>query len=71
MQPYFEQKIWSECIADMLMFDVAHVYVHDGLADSELGQRMKALFSNKLATSFKELREYHLLKKCSFFETLV
>ena len=71
MQPYFEQKIWSECIADMLMFDAAHVYVHDGLADSELGQRMKAFFSNKLATSFKERGEYHLLKKCSFFETLV
>ena len=45
-------------VADMLMFDAAHIYVHDGLADSELGQRMKAFFYNKLATSFKELGEY-------------
>ena len=45
-------------IASMMMFDAAHVYVHDGLADTELGQMMKVFFSNKCKTSFKELGEY-------------
>ena len=45
-------------IASMMIFDAAHVYVHDGLADTELGQMMKVFFSNKCKTSFKELGEY-------------
>jgi len=28
-------------IASMLMFDGAHIYVHDGLADNEIGMLMK------------------------------
>ena len=45
-------------IASMMMFDAARVYVHDGLADTELGQMMKVFHSNKCKTSFKELGEY-------------
>ena len=42
----------------MLMFDAAPVYVHDGLADTELGQKMKVFHSHRSPTSFKELGEY-------------
>jgi hypothetical protein len=45
-------------VASMLMFDGAHVYVHDGLADTELGQMMKAFHTHRSPTSFKELGEY-------------
>ena len=45
-------------IASMLMYDAAHVYVHDGLADVELGLMMKVFYSNKKQTSFKELGDY-------------
>jgi hypothetical protein len=45
-------------IASMLMFDGAHVYVHDGLGDSELGQMMKVFFSHRSPTSFRELGQY-------------
>ena len=39
-------------IASMLMFDGAHVYVHDGLGDSELGQMMKVfLVTDRLRAS--------------------
>ena len=53
LNPRFNLKI-----ADMLMFDAAHVYVHDGLADAELGQMMKVFFSNHSLTSFAELGQY-------------
>jgi hypothetical protein len=45
-------------IASSVMFDWAHVYVHDGLADVELGQCMKAFHSSRSSTTFKELGEY-------------
>jgi hypothetical protein len=45
-------------IAHMIMFDAAHVYVHDGLADTELGKMVKVFYSNRKTTSFKELGEY-------------
>ena len=45
-------------VASSVMFDWAHIYVHDGLADVELGQCMKAFHSRRLATTFKELGEY-------------
>ena len=45
-------------IASTTMFDWAHVYVHDGLADVELGQIMKAFHSRRYPTTFQELGEY-------------
>ena len=45
-------------VASMLMFDAAHIYVHDGLADNELGAFMKVFHFNKSDTCFKELGEY-------------
>ena len=45
-------------IASMLMYDWAHVYVHDGIGDHELGQCMKVFHSNKSMTSYSELGDY-------------
>ena len=38
-------------IASSIMFDWAHVYLNDGLADSELGQCMKRLHTAKAAST--------------------
>ena len=40
------------------MFDWAHVYVNDGLADVELGQCMKALQGARAQSTFDELGHY-------------
>ena len=46
-------------IPAMIMLDWAHVYVHDGLADVELGLCMKKFVSSRSqTTSFRELGEY-------------
>ena len=45
-------------VASMLMFDGAHIYVHDGLADNELGAFMKVFHSNQSATCYNELGAY-------------
>lgn len=42
----------------MIKYDWAHIYVHDGLADVELGMLMKVMQKHKSATSFNELGEY-------------
>ena len=52
------QKDYDLGISSMLMFDWAHVFVHDGLCDNELGMCMKALHSRRSQTSYKELGEY-------------
>ena len=43
-------------IASMLMFDAAHILVHDGIADNELGQCMKKFVRSP--TSYAELGAY-------------
>jgi hypothetical protein len=43
-------------LADSIMYDWAHCYVHDGLGDNELGQCMKDV--PKEIASFEELGEY-------------
>ena len=43
-------------LAKIVMYDWAHCYVHDGLADNELGQCMKAV--PKEVASFEELGSY-------------
>ena len=46
-------------LATMTMFDWAHVYVHDGLADVEFGMLMKVFYSAKSrACSYQELATY-------------
>jgi hypothetical protein len=45
-------------LASSAMFDWAHVYVNDGLADDELGMCMKVLHSNRTASTYRELGEY-------------
>jgi hypothetical protein len=46
-------------IPQMIMLDWAHVYVHDGLADVELGLCMKKFVTSRSrTTSFRELGEY-------------
>ena len=45
-------------VASMLMYDGAHVYVHDGLADNEIGAFMKVFHSNKSNTTYQELGAY-------------
>ncbi len=45
-------------LASCVMFDWAHTYVCDGLADTELGQCMKILHSNRTSTTYAELGEY-------------
>ena len=46
-------------IPSMIMLDWAHIYVHNGLADVELGLCMKKFVSSRSQnTSFRELGEY-------------
>lgn len=45
-------------VATSTMLDWAHIYVHDGLADTEFGQVMKIMHSNRAQTSFAEVGEY-------------
>ncbi len=45
-------------IASIVMYDWAHTYVCDGLADTELGQCMKAMHTARTPTRFSELGEY-------------
>jgi hypothetical protein len=61
---------WSPCdiilnrrfdlkIASMLMFDGAHIYVHDGLADNEIGMLMKKFHAARSKNaSYHELAHY-------------
>jgi len=43
----------------MIMYDWAHVYVHDGLADVEFGMIMKLFVSSRSdACTYRELRDY-------------
>ena len=42
----------------MIMYDWAHIYVHDGLADVELGLCMKVLQKYNVGTSYDELGTY-------------
>ena len=47
-------------IPKMVMFDWAHLYVHDGLGDVELGMMMKQFTSSRSssACSYRELKDY-------------
>ena len=45
-------------LSKMIMYDWAHIYVHDGLADVELGKLMKVMHKHKSLTSYKELGDY-------------
>jgi len=45
-------------VASSIMFDWAHVYVNDGLADDELGRCMKILQTNRASSTFAELGQY-------------
>lgn len=45
-------------VASSAMFDWAHVYVNDGLADDELGRCMKVLHTNRTASTYHELEQY-------------
>lgn len=46
-------------IPKMVMFDWAHIYVHDGLGDVEYGLCMKSFFTLKSrACSYKEFKDY-------------
>ena len=45
-------------VASSVMFDWAHVYVHDGLADTEFGQCMKVFHTNRTLTTFNEVGRY-------------
>ena len=46
-------------LPEIIMFDWAHVYVHDGLADVEFGLCMHALQKNsKCGTGYTELGNY-------------
>jgi len=45
-------------IASSVMFDWAHVYVWDGLADDEFGKCMKVVHSNRTSSSYAEFAEY-------------
>ncbi len=58
--PVLEHTILSKKfnlkIASMLMFDAAHILVHDGIADNELGQCMKKFVRSP--TSYVELGAY-------------
>ena len=45
-------------IASCVMYDWAHVYVNDGVADEEFGRCMKVLHSDRTGSSYRELREY-------------
>ncbi len=55
-------------LASSAMFDWAHVYVNDGLADEEFGRCMKALQQHRAASCYRELEQYvatFTLPKCS------
>ena len=55
-------------IASIVMFDWAHIYVNDGVADDEFGRCMKFLSSHRSQTSYRELGEYvarFTLPKCA------
>ena len=41
-----------------MMYDWAHAYVNDGVADEEFGRCMKVLHSDRTGSSYRELREY-------------
>ena len=45
-------------VASSVMFDWAHVYVNDGLADTEMGQCMKTLRSSGATSTYEELGQY-------------
>ena len=45
-------------IASIVMFDWAHVYVNDGLADLEFGKCMKVLHSHRTDSTYSELGQY-------------
>ena len=45
-------------IASSVMFDWAHIYVNDGVADDELGRCMKVLRSPRADSSYRELGDY-------------
>ena len=45
-------------VASSVMFDWAHVYVNDGLADDEFGKCMKVLHSSRSASTYTELEQY-------------
>ena len=45
-------------IASSVMFDWAHCYVNDGLADSEFGQCMKRLRTARTASTYEEIGKY-------------
>ena len=45
-------------IASCVMFDWAHVYVNDGVADDEFGRCMRVLHSHRTDSSYHELGEY-------------
>ncbi len=52
------KKEYDLSVSSMIMYDWAHITVHDGICDNELGMCMKALHSRKSKTSYKELGEY-------------
>ena len=55
-------------IASCVMFDWAHVYVNDGVADAEFGRCMKVMHSHRSQSSYCNLREYiarFTLPKCA------
>lgn len=45
-------------LADTIMYDWAHIYVHDGLGDTELGICMRAYHSARTETTYAEIGEY-------------
>ena len=45
-------------VASSAMFDWAHDYVNDGLADDELGRCMKVFHSSRTASTYRELEQY-------------
>ncbi len=52
------RKEYDLSVSSLIMFDWAHITVHDGICDNELGMVMKALHSRRSKTSYKELGEY-------------
>lgn len=60
--PILEQTILNDrfnlSVASILMYDAAHITVHDGICDNELGQMMKVFHSSRSETSYAELGAY-------------
>ena len=60
--PILEQTILNDrfnlSIASIVMFDAAHITVHDGVCDNEQGQMMKVFHSHRSVTSYSELGAY-------------